>query len=163
VERYNPASDAWEPVASLPQALYSASAATDGAGHILVFGGDNSAGTPVSTVYSYAIAIGTWSSAANMPAAVSGTAAVFGAYGQIYVIGGLAASGPVDNVNIYNPVTDVWTSDTPLPAAVYGAAAVIDSAGNLDVIGGFNAAGSAASTVYQSAALPAPVGLPAVP
>ena len=56
VERYDPAADAWEPVAALPQALYGASAATDGAGHILVFGGDNSAGTPVSTVYSYTIA-----------------------------------------------------------------------------------------------------------
>jgi hypothetical protein len=163
VERYNPAADAWEPVAALPQALYGASAVTDGAGHILMFGGDNSAGTPVRTVYSYTIATGTWSSAVDMPGAASGTAAVFGAYGQIYVIGGLAASGPVDSVNVYNPVTDAWTSDAPLPAAEYGAAAVIDSAGNLDVIGGFNVAGSAVSTMYQSATLPAPVGLPAVP
>ncbi len=139
------------------------SAASDGAGHILVFGGDNSAGTAVSTVYSYTIATGTWSSAADLPVAASGTAAVFGAYGQIYVIGGLTASGPTDSVNIYNPVSDTWTSDAPLPAAEYGAAVVIDSAGNLDVIGGFNAAGNAVNTVYQSVALPAPVGLPAVP
>jgi hypothetical protein len=163
VERYDPAADAWGSVAALPQALSGASAASDGAGHILVFGGTDSTGTPVDTVYRYTIATDSWDTVASMPMAATGTAAVFGAYGQIYVIGGLAASGPIDSVNIYNPVTDQWTSDAPLPAKEYGAAAVIDSAGNVDVIGGFDAAGNAVSTVYQSAALPAPVGLPAVP
>jgi len=163
VEGYDPAADAWGSVAALPKALSGASAASDGAGHILVFGGIDSAGTPVNTVYRYTIATDSWDTAAAMPIAASGTAAVFGAYGQIYVIGGLAASGPLASVNIYNPVTDQWTSDASLPAAEYGAAAVMDSAGNLDVIGGFDAAGNAVATVYQSAALPAPVGLPAVP
>ena len=162
-ERYDPAADAWESVAALPQALSGASAASDGAGHILVFGGADSTGTPVGTVYRYTIATDSWDTVTPMPMAATGTAAVFGAYGQIYVIGGLTTSGPIASVNIYNPVTDQWTSDAPLPAAEYGAAAVIDSAGNLDVIGGFDAAGNAVSTVYQSAALPAPVGLPAVP
>ena len=35
VERYDPQADAWSAVASLPQARYAASAASDGAGHIL--------------------------------------------------------------------------------------------------------------------------------
>ncbi len=163
VERYDPATDSWSTMAALPQALYGASAAADGAGHILVFGGDNSAGTPVSAVYRYTIATNSWTMEAAMPMAASGTAAVFGAYGQIYVIGGLTASGPVANVNIYNPVTNQWASDTPLPTAEYATAATIDSVGNLDVFGGFNSAGNAVATVYESAALPAPAGLPAVP
>ncbi|MFI5379195.1 MAG: kelch repeat-containing protein [Tepidisphaerales bacterium] len=163
VERYSPVSDSWSAVASLPVALYGASAASDGAGHILVFGGDTSAGAPVNTVYGYTIASDTWAAVSTMPIAASGTAAVFGAYGQIYLVGGLTAGGPVDTVYVFNPVTGQWTTDTPLPSAVYDAAAAIDSNNNLDVIGGFASGGSAVASVYQSPALPAPVGLPAVP
>ncbi len=43
VERYDPTVDAWSPMAPLPQGLSGAAAAIDGAGHILVFGGTNSA------------------------------------------------------------------------------------------------------------------------
>ena len=163
VERYDPQADAWSAVASLPQARYAASAASDGAGHILVFGGDNSAGAVVNTVYSYTTASNTWTSATVMPQAASGTAAVFGAYGQIYVIGGLTAGGAVPDVRVYNPVTNQWAAEAPLPAAVYGAAATIDDNNSLDVFGGFSSANTAVATLYQSAALPAPTGLPAVP
>jgi hypothetical protein len=162
-ERYDPVADAWSAISSSPQALYGASASSDGAGHILVFGGTNGAGTTVNTVYSYTIASDTWTALSAMPVAESGTAAVFGAYGQVYVIGGRTSGGAVANVYVYNPVTDQWAAQAPLPAAVYGAAAAIDANGNLDVIGGFNSAGSAVTSVFQSAALPAPVGLPAVP
>ena len=118
---------------------------------------------PVNTVYSYTIASDSWTALSTMPVAETGTSAVFGAYGLVYVIGGRTSAGVVANVYVYNPASDQWTAQTPLPAAVYGAAAAIDANGNLDVIGGFNSAGSAVATVYQSAALPAPVGLPAVP
>ena len=163
VEIYDPASDAWSAIASLPQALSGASASTDGAGHILVFGGTNSAGTPVSTVYSYTIASNSWAAVSPLPVAETGTAAVFGAYGQVYVIGGRTTAGTTSNVYIYNPVTDQWSSDAPLPTALSNVAAAIDANGNLDVIGGFNSAGAATATVYQSPALPAPVGLPVAP
>ena len=163
VERYDPAADAWTSIAPLPQPLYRASAAADGAGHILVFGGDNSSGVPVGSVYSYTIASGAWSVVATMPVPTAASAAVYGAYGQIYVVGGLTPSGATSNVLIFNPVTDQWTSDALLPTAEYGAMAVIDSNGVLDVIGGFNSAGTPVNNVYQSPALPAPEGLPTVP
>ncbi len=163
VEQYDPQADAWSTVAPLPQAIYGASAASDGAGHILVFGGYNTSGTPVNTVYSYTIVSNQWSTAGAMPKALAGTAAVFGAYGQIYLIGGRTASSAVSDVSIYNPVTDEWTADTPLPSAEWGAAATIDANGTLDVMGGFNTAGAAVATLYQSAPLPAPEGLPTVP
>jgi hypothetical protein len=163
VERYDPSTDSWSMIASLPQAISYASAAPDGAGHILVFGGVNSASAPVSTVYSYTIANDSWSVLSTMPVAAGGTAAVYGAYGQIYVIGGKTSSGATSSVYVFNPVTNQWDSDSPLPTSEYGTAAVIDSNGILDVIGGFNSGGNPVNVVYQSAALPAPVGLPAVP
>ena len=163
VERYDPVGDAWSMIAPMPQPLYAASAAPDGAGHILVFGGKNIGGQPLDTVYSYSTATDAWSSVSTMPIAASDTAALFGAYGQIYVIGGRTSGGAVSSVYIFNPVTNQWNSDAPLPSAEYGTSAVIDQNGNLDVIGGFNSAGNPVASVYQSPALPAPVGLPGVP
>jgi hypothetical protein len=163
VERYDPQTDSWSTVAPLPQPMYRAAATIDGAGHIFVFGGDNSAAAPVNTVYEYNVVTDTWTSAGAMPKALAGAAAVYGAYGQIYVVGGLAPSGPVADVSVYDPVTDQWSSETPLPSAKYGASAVVDSNGSLDVFGGFDSLGNGTSTLYQSQALPAPVGLPAVP
>lgn len=160
---YDPVADSWSLVAPLPQALSGASAASDGAGHLLVFGGINSSGQPVNSVYSYTLATGTWSAVSTMPIAASGTAAVYGAFGQIYVIGGRTAGGAVSSVYVFNPVTNQWDAETSLPSAEYGASAVIDQNGNLDVIGGFNSAGNPVSSLYQSPALAAPVGLPTVP
>ena len=82
-----------------------------------IFGGDNSGvGAPVSTIYRYTIATGTWCKALPtcqpQPAGPQRCSA--------YVIGGLTASGPVDSVNIYNPVSRQQRST--------GAAAVINSA-----------------------------------
>jgi hypothetical protein len=163
VEYYDPTTDSWSSVASLPQGVYNASATSDGEGHIFVFGGDNASGQPIDTVYRYTIATNSWDTASPMPVAASGTSAVDAAYGMIYVVGGLSSSGALSDVNWYNPVTDTWTPETSLPTAVYGAATVIDYNGNVDVVGGFDSTGTATATEYVSPVGPAPTGLPATP
>ncbi len=163
VEYYDPVADTWNTVASLPQAVYSATAASDGVGHIFVFGGDNASGQPLSTVYRYTIATNTWDTASDMPVAASGASAVYASYGMIYVIGGLSSSGALSSVNVYDPVIDQWSTETSLPNAVYDAAVVIDGSGNVDVAGGYNAAGIPVADVFTSPVGPAPTGLPATP
>ncbi len=162
-EVYDPTADAWSSIAPLPQAVSSAAAVDDGVGHIFVFGGNNSAGQPLDTVYRYTIATGSWDQMGAMPFAASGVGAVDVAYGQIYVVGGKTASGPTSGVEWYNPVLDQWNDETPLPSPVYGAAVATDAYGNIDVIGGFDASGKATSTFYTSPVGPAPQGLPATP
>jgi hypothetical protein len=163
VEYYDPTTDSWSSVASLPQGVYNATATSDGEGHIFVFGGDNSSGQPIDTVYRYTIATNSWDTGSPMPVAASEASAVDAAYGMIYVIGGLSSSGALSDVNWYNPVTDTWTEETSLPSAVYGAATVIDLNGNVDVIGGYDSTGTATSAVFISPVGPAPTGLPATP
>jgi hypothetical protein len=162
-ELYDPHADAWSAIAPLPAAVYGATAAPDGAGHILVFGGDDGTGTPVDTLYRYTIATGTWDQMGAMPMAVAQGSAVYAAYGLIYLIGGQGAAGAVANVESYNPVLDTWSDEAALPEPVYGASAVLDVNGNIDVIGGHSASGAVLSDVWESPVGSAPVGLPVPP
>jgi hypothetical protein len=129
-----------------------------------VFGGDNSAGMPLDTVYRYTIASNSWDAGGPMPMALAQSSAVFVAYGQVYLIGGLSPSGAVANVEDYNPVADTWSDETPLPSPVYGASVVNDSNQNIQVIGGYGASPAVPLTsVWTSPVGPAPVGLPVPP
>jgi hypothetical protein len=168
-EIYDPNTDTWNPIASLPTAVYGATAASDGAGHILVFGGDDSSGNPVSNVYSYTIVTNTWTQVSSMPVATSYSTAVYAFYGEIILAGGKTSAGATANVEIYNPVTDTWANDTPLPYAVYSASGVIDNdpstgAPLLDIIGGFTTSSTAALTsVSVSPVTPPSQALPQLP
>ncbi len=158
---------------SAGQGLSHTTAAFDGAGHIFVFGGKNSSGSPVNAVYRYTIATDTWDAATPLPVAMSDASALYAAYGLTYIIGGRSAQGAVATVWNFDPVLTtvqngiatpgVWTADAPLPSAVYDAATVIDADGNIDVIGGTNAAGSAVTNVWTTPVGTPPVGLPAYP
>src|SRR5262249_18785722 len=78
----------WTFLASLPQALYSESAVSDGAGHLYTFGGAGANGAITSSVYRYTIATNTWDQVAAMPVGVRDSAAVLGPNGFFYVLGG---------------------------------------------------------------------------
>jgi N-acetylneuraminic acid mutarotase len=164
-ERYDPVADAWSPIAPLPAARYAATAAPDGAGHIFVFGGDDSTGSPVPTVYRYTIATDTWDAAATpMPLPLANASAVYAFYGTIYVIGGTTTGGAaVANVESYNPVYDTWTTEAPLPEPLSSAAALEDPNGNLLVLGGDNAAGAPVSDVWTTPISPGDAVLPQPP
>lgn len=154
-ERYDPLSDSWSAIAPLPQALYGASAASDGFGHIFVIGGSHTVGgAPLSNVYRYTIATDSWDQAASLNLGVRDAAAVAAPDGKLYVIGGIFASGAVANVESYNPAINSWSDETPLDAPVYGAAAAIDWEDNLVVIGGFNNAGTPVTTVSMTPITP---------
>ena len=144
----------WGAIAPLPEARFNFSAASDGLGNVMTFGGSTLASAATNTVYK--LAGNAWTTAAPMPIATSGSAVVAGAYRLIYVIGGNDGTGPINAVQVYHIDTDTWTVGTSLPVAVSNASAVIDSAGNILVIGGVTAGNINTSATWTSTQEAAP-------
>ena len=151
VEVYNPSSNSWSYLASLPQALYGESAVFDGAGHIYTFGGVAN-GAITNVVYRYTIATNTWdTSSATMQVGVRDSAAVLAPNGLIYVMGGTKAStGTTATVESYSITGNSWNLETALPQALSSAAAAVDSLGRIEVLGGYDASGNPLATTYIS-------------
>jgi hypothetical protein len=156
VEAYNPTTNTWSYVASLPQTLYSESAVSDGAGHIYTFGGVGANGTIINNVYRYTIATNTWDQVAPLQVGVRDSAAVLGSNGLIYVLGGTTATGATATVESYNISTNTWNVETSLPQAMSSEAATVDSLGRIEVLGGFDANGNALRTIFVSQQLNQP-------
>lgn len=157
-ERYDPTSDSWTPIASLPQALHGLSAIGDGNGHIFVFGGSTTLDDSgiQRTSYSYDIATDSWSTVAPLPIGTRDSAVAMDDDGSIYVIGGMTTSGATDAVQQYDPATNAWTAQTALPAPVYSLAATFGPGGKIIVVGGFDAAGNPTDAVYETQNLTVP-------
>lgn len=136
VYRYNPGTNTWATMASLPSARSGAAAAAIG-GYIYVAGGDDSAGNPTDTLYRYDVAGNSWTAMAPMPAARSGQF-VGALNGRLHVVGGSDAFPSVRSHYRYDPATDSWLTKT-MPASFGGrhdgAWGVINN--RLHVVGGF--------------------------
>jgi hypothetical protein len=163
VETFSSDTSSWNSAASLPQALYAASAAADGNGHIFVFGGITASGAISSAVYRYNIDADTWDKAASMPTAMCDSTAVEGPNGKIYVLGGSSnGTNALANVESYDPVANTWNTETSLPYAVKDAASVVDSEGRIEIVGGINSSGAAITTVDKTQRLNQPDAAPAI-
>lgn len=95
-DRYDAALNVWQTIAPMPTPAADATAACDGVGHVLVFGGINATGdTRLANVAQYDVGSGTWSDTAipDMPVELSGARAARGIDGRIYVAGG--ETGPI--------------------------------------------------------------------
>jgi N-acetylneuraminic acid mutarotase len=118
---YDPAGDAWKPLAPMPTRRTAASA-VEVDGRIYVIGGNTDGGLNVGTNEAYDPATNRWETKRPMPTARNHAAA--GAVGgKIYLIGGrLAApniggflSSNTDIVEEYDPATDRWRPMTKMP------------------------------------------------
>ncbi len=151
--RYSAVTNSWSTVAPLPTAVRNACACYDGAGHILVFGGQPGGGSVATAdVMRFDIAAGPWSSTAipDLPAAVSGARAVLGADRRVYVIGGLDANGAVRNtVNALSLTSNSWEPAAPLGTARQQFAAVRGTDDYIYAIGGTGGNGAALSSVER--------------
>jgi hypothetical protein len=162
VETFSSDSGAWVAVSAMPTALYAASAANDGKGHIFVFGGVTASGTISSAVYRYDVGADAWTQVASMPTATRDSTAVDGPNGKIYVIGGSSnGTNALANVWSYDPVANTWKAETPLPYAVKDAASVVDKDGRIEIIGGISS-GKAIATVVKTQRLNQPDAAPAI-
>ena len=109
VNRYNPATNSWSPLASMtagPDYLFHAE--YGGNGNIYVMGGLGGAnGTNLNRIYN--IATNTWSSGAPVPVAVFDHGHAY-YNGKIYVIGGFANDVASSAVYAYDVATNTWSA-----------------------------------------------------
>jgi len=91
--RYDPATNAWTGLASVPIAREMGSLAYDAAGGRLFFFGGVMVGGPVSTVHVYTIATNSWTVGPSLPAPRTQMGSgVIG--GMVYLVGGFSAVTP---------------------------------------------------------------------
>ena len=161
-ERYNPDTDAWSAIASLPTALYAFPAVFNRTNYIYIFGGltNVTTGTETAKVLRYSVSANTWTTMAPMPIAVAGSAAALGPDGKIYVVGGTSGGATTSAVQVYDPAANAWTISTPLPEGLSASAMGVDSVGRLIVMGGMDANGNDVADVWRSQQLATPDSLP---
>jgi hypothetical protein len=136
-EAYNPVTNTWTPIASMPTGQGRSLGAAVYNGSIYTFGGsDNSSWTPHSLTYSYNPQLNSWTQKQNMPTARFGHQA-FNIGNEIYVLGGdNDGSGPALNkLEVYYPDSNKWESRADMPFnSVFFAGASLN--GKIYVMGG---------------------------
>ncbi|XP_055344398.1 kelch-like protein 1 isoform X2 [Paramacrobiotus metropolitanus] len=135
MESYDPQENRWRLEADLPDTLMLfAIVAIDN--RLFVFGGKNSRGEILNSVYCYDPIANIWSKMANMPTPRSCCTACVGPSGLIYVIGGgNNARGTKQCVEAYDPTTNQWQKKRNTTRSRYSAvSACVD--GKIFVMGG---------------------------
>ena len=116
VSAYNPSTNAWATVASMPTARGALAAAAGADGRIYAMGGFNS--SVLTTVEVYAPSTDTWKEVASMPTARHYLAAATGTDGRVYALGGRnMLAGVLKVVEVYTPSTDTWAAVASMPTA----------------------------------------------
>jgi hypothetical protein len=133
---YDPSTDVWSSIASMPTPHLMHAAACGSDGRIYAIGGYVPYQGYSAAVEVFTPGTGTWASAASLPTARQDLAAATGADGRIYTFGGVGASGISAAAEVYDPTLGTWSSISPLSRARYGHAAAPGADGRVYVIGG---------------------------
>lgn len=131
-ERFDPATNAWEPLPPMKQAR-SAAAATVVQDRIYVCGGNN-AGQTLSHVESYSIVTGTWETMPPMLKSRSAAAAA-DLLGKLYLVGGWSGKQAMATVERFDPQKRAWELVAPMAHRREWPVVTVD-AGQLYLCGG---------------------------
>ncbi len=111
LQAYNPVTNAWSPLASMPTGNYQGAGAVEINGKLYVAGGWNGS-LPISNLQIYDPVAGTWSSGTAMPI-LSGCGASGAINGKLYVITPCnGVSGYYAYLHVYSPASNSWTALT---------------------------------------------------
>jgi N-acetylneuraminic acid mutarotase len=103
VERYNPTTNRWSGVASLPVALAGMAAVTGNDGKIYVIGGEDATYNDVASVEVYDTKANRWTLGTPLSATRCCLGAAVGKNGTIYAVGGIVADKISTSVETYRP------------------------------------------------------------
>jgi subtilisin family serine protease len=138
--RYDPAADAWAPIADMPiNRVWEASAALGADGLIYVTGGEgDGADGPLSDVQIYHPEGDYWTLAPGMSVARYGHATVATPDGRLYVIGGRDSylGPPINSVEVCEPATGTWSARADCPQAASQFAACLGRDFRIYTMGG---------------------------
>ncbi len=149
VERFDPATGAWDTLTSKPVAVADIGAVVIG-GQIYVPGGRLASGASSDTLEVYNPVENRWETRASLPRPVSGYALV-AFEGQLYLFGGWDGEQYLAEAFVYDPGRNTWRSLPAMPTGrAFGGAAV--AGGLIYVVGGEGGAGPVAvNEVFQPA------------
>jgi len=157
VYRYDPGTDTWDTMASMPDILTVEPSAVyyPTTNKIYVFGGEDINGNNSDATRIYDIASNSWSAGASMPGVISFAASGYvPATGKIYIISGYN-TGTIDsaqpNTWEYDPVADSWNDLTgtipfPHPAGGFASGVINDK---LYISGGRDAANANINLTWE--------------
>lgn len=137
-ELFDPSTGVWSQTASaLTEArdLHTATSLQDGAGTVLVVGGNSL--SPVATAELYDASNNTWNSTGSLNAARYSHTATLLPNGKVLVVGGRAANGSaIASAELYDPATELWTAAGNLQSARFGHTATLRADGTVLIAGG---------------------------
>lgn len=131
---YNPTSNSWSTLPSLPVSLLGISATGDIGGLLYAAGGFDSS-LSSDNLYSYNPGTSTWSTLAPLPTAVHNAASA--AFSNIFYLAGGFDGGTYTTLQAYTPATNSWATLASMPSGTTDAGAVALN-GLLYVAGGMN-------------------------
>jgi len=112
-------------------------------GNLLIFGGQNGEGDPLSSAYGFT---GSTTAVASM----NSPRAQFGyATDENHLIYAIGGQGGGRSAEVYNQATNTWTLIASLPQGLSSLSAVADGAGHVFAFGGMGGNGQISSTVYR--------------
>ncbi|MFC1545778.1 Kelch repeat-containing protein, partial [Gemmatimonadota bacterium] len=134
LQAYDPVTDSWEVLTSLPTTTDRGRAFGVIDGKLYVAGGEVNSNSSARNLEVYDPHTDVWSSGADMP--TGRNSAIAGVIdGKLYVVGGWVLS-PQNVLEVYDPASDTWETRQPMPTARSQMhVGVID--GKLYVAGGF--------------------------
>jgi len=137
-EMYNPNTNQWTVIASLPVGAAGARAALLGNGDVLVAGGLGNSGI-LTTCEIYNPSTNTWSLTGNLTQATFDEQIIVLNNGNVLVVGGDFSGGENNVTQIYNPSTGTWSDGAPQALARADMIVVKLENGNVLVAGGHTA------------------------
>ena len=144
-EVYDPATDTWSTVASIPNGVYGYGSAVIGDKIYVVGGSENpnlqGGNVFVDSVQIYDTQTGNWTIDSVMPSTeIYGVAVATQGYmapSQLFYIGGCFSTSFSDKVQVYNAYNSSWSMGAPMPTArAYLGVAILNDV--IYAIGGFN-------------------------
>lgn len=136
IEAYDPLSDNWEIVTTMPTARLQPAVVVGGS-KIYIIGGYNQEEHTLNSVDVYDTANDSWESMESMPTKRSGATSVIH-QNEIYVIGGYNQDKQSMNVvEVYNIQQKTWTTIKPMPTKRSQMASVVYN-NKIYVMGGYN-------------------------
>lgn len=136
IDEAPPVDSVWDVTKPMASTRYLPTATLLPSGLVLVAGGFDANGKPLSSAELYDPATRTFLPTGDMNVGRGGAAAAHLPNGQVLIVGGLSDNGPVASTELYDPAGKTFKPDAVMAAARSGATATVLQNGRVLIVGG---------------------------